>query len=75
MVAQGGYFILESGEKKTNLHIDAIESEIPLTVGSDIADTITLKATVDNTIATSTDLRVFDSARVIISRTGNPEVG
>jgi hypothetical protein len=32
VTAVGGYFILEGGEKKTSMHIDAIESEIPLTV-------------------------------------------
>lgn len=37
LVAEGGYFILASGEKKTTLHIDAIESEIPLTLGSDVS--------------------------------------
>jgi hypothetical protein len=37
VTAVGGYFVLESGEKKPTLHIDAIESEIPLTIGSDIA--------------------------------------
>ena len=75
MTASGGYFVLESGEKKTTLHIDAIESEIPLTVGSDIAGDIAITAQVDNTITTNLTLTTFESARVIISRTGTPQVG
>lgn len=36
VMIEGGYFILEDGEKKTNMHIDAIESELSFTVGSDV---------------------------------------
>ena len=75
LTAVGGYFILENGEKKTTMHIDAIESEIPLTIGSDVAGTIQLTAQVEETIETNIDLRVFETARVILSRTGTPEVG
>lgn len=32
LTADGGYFILADGSKRTTLHIDATESEIPLTV-------------------------------------------
>ena len=75
MTASGGYFILEGGEKKTSMHIDAIESEIPLLVGSDITGEIVLTAKIDDTITTDLTLTTFESARVIISRTGTPQVG
>ena len=74
LTAESGYFIMQNGEKKNTVHIDAIETEIPLTVGSDIAGDITIRATIDETISTETELRVFESARVILSRTGVPEV-
>lgn len=75
MTAEGGYFIMENGEKKNKIHIDAIEAEVPLTVGSDISGTISITAMVNDVISTATELKVFDSARVIISRSGTPEVG
>lgn len=75
VMIEGGYFILEDGEKKTNMHIDAIESELSFTVGSDVGWTMRLSATVEDNINTSIDLRVFETARVILSRTWTPEVG
>lgn len=57
------------------MHIDAIESEIPLTVGSDVAGEIVVQAQVEDTIYSEIALKVFDSARVIVSRVGTPEVG
>lgn len=75
VTASGGYFVLDKGEKKTSMHIDAIESEIPLLVGSDISGNILLTAKIDDTITTDLTLSTFESARVIISRTGTPQVG
>jgi hypothetical protein len=52
------------------MRIDSMESEISISVGTDAVEPLTISATVDNTIQSSTTLSVFDTARVVISREG-----
>lgn len=71
----GGYVIVASWEKKTSLHIDAMDADIPLLVGSDTPGNLKIQAKIDDTILTETELRVFDTVRVELIQWSVPRIG
>lgn len=72
---QGGYLVDATGEKKTTMHIDAMEPQIPVYVTADNAGEATVTISTDGWISTSTTLRIIDTAKLILSRPIEPQVG
>lgn len=73
--ADGGYFIDTSGNHVTQLHLDALESERLIEFGSDTAGTMQIHVSVDGTVQTTTQVQVYQTAKVILERSSKPTVG
>lgn len=69
-----GYIIDPSGAKKTGINMDIIESQIPILIGADSPGTLSINATVDDSIKGSKDITIFDTARIVLKRDSAPRV-
>ena len=70
----GGYMIDANGERKTSMNMDIMESQIPVILSSDRAGILHIIATVDETIRNTTDLTIYDTARIVLMRDRDPRV-
>ncbi len=70
----GGYMIDANGERKTSMNMDIMESQIPVILSSDTAGTLHIIATVDETIRNTTDIAIYDTARIVLMRDRDPHV-
>ncbi|MBC7503535.1 VCBS repeat-containing protein [Candidatus Gracilibacteria bacterium] len=71
----GGYLVDANGDKKTSMSMDIMESQIPVILGSDTVGTLRITATVNETITNTTELTIYDTARIILMRDRDPRVG
>ncbi len=46
----GGYMVDASGDKKSSMSMDIIESQVPIVIGSDSPGSLTLRASVDDLV-------------------------
>lgn len=70
----GGYIVDINGDKKTGIQMDSIEAQMPILIGSDSPGKLSLEVTVDGTIKDNKDLIIFNSARIAVMRSSNPQV-
>lgn len=71
----GGYIVDTTGERRTSMTLDIMEAQIPIVVGSDTPGTLSIQATIDTTLKSTTDITVYDTARIVLMRDQNPRVG
>ena len=55
--------------------LDIMEAQIPMVIGSDEPGTLHIQATIDTTLTSTTDITVYPSARIVLMRDQNPQVG
>ncbi len=70
----GWYIVDSNGEKKTNMNIDIMESQIPIILGADSPWILSINASIDGTITSNTDITIYNSARIVLMRDSSPFV-
>lgn len=71
----GGYLVDSTGQRRTTMHIDAMEPQIPVLVTADNAGRLTLRASIDTGLNVTTTIQAIESARVELIRPTVPRVG
>lgn len=71
----GGYMIDSTGERRTKMTLDIMEAQIPMIIGSDTPGSMRIKITSDTTLSSSTDITVYETARIVLMRDRSPQVG
>jgi hypothetical protein len=55
--------------------LDIMEAQIPMIIGSDTPGSMRIKITSDTTLSSSTDITVYETARIVLMRDRSPQVG
>lgn len=70
-----GWHIVDSnGEKKSNMILDIMESQIPIVLGADSPGILHINASIDGTISGEKDITIYNSARIVLMRNSTPFV-
>ncbi len=70
-----GYLLEYSNQKKESMHIDAMEPQIPISLGSDKEGTMIVEVAVDGSHKVSIPIQVIRSANFVLSVPKTPKVG
>ena len=54
--------------------MDVMESQIPVLIGSDAAGTLRVTVTSEAGISSTADITVYEMAKIVLSRQGNPQI-
>lgn len=57
------------------MHIDAMEPQIPLSIGSDVAGSLGIEVVVDSDKKTQTTIQIINAANFALNISGTPKVG
>jgi hypothetical protein len=71
----GGYLVDTQGIRQTSLTLDVMDSQVPLMIGSDTAGTLTMTVTTETGIVSKKDIKIYDAAQIVLSRSADPRVG
>jgi hypothetical protein len=71
----GGYTVDAQGTRQTSLTLDVMDAQVPLLIGSDTAGTLTMTVTTETGIVTKKDIKIYDTAQIVLSRSADPRVG
>jgi hypothetical protein len=71
----GGYAIDAQGARQTSMTLDVMDSQIPLLIGSDTTGTLTMTVTTETGLVTKKEIKIYDAAQIVLSRSADPRVG
>jgi hypothetical protein len=71
----GGYAVDAQGTRQTSLTLDVMDSQVPLLIGSDTPGILTMTVTTETGIVSKKEIKIYDAAQIVLSRSADPRVG